>query len=829
MSPSSWTLTPQQVIDSPQVTILVFHNVYPEGKQGGLEIIQHGERVATNGDLRMELTPGQWAPLPRVTGRSADAEGPEVRVQAAFTEPDLKYQVRVRTEGPSLRVTVDLEAPLPEAWAGKAGFNLELLPSALFGKAYAMDGQFGLFPHQANGPAQTQEAGTVTPGVMARGRQLLIAPDDRYKQIEILSPEQDLMLLDGRLASQNGWFIVRSTLPAGKTEKALEWVITPNRATDWQRQPQILISQVGYHPEQEKQALVELDPNTEDVQEVALLRVESDGRLNVVKAEKPERSGRCWYYDYALFDFSEVKERGLYQVEYGEQRTHPFLIAKDVYQEGVWQPTLETFLPVQMCHVRVEDINRVWHGACHLDDALQAPAKHVHFDGYQQYETLQTPYPEFGHIPGLDRGGWHDAGDYDLAAGSQAGTTYDLALIRETFELNSDQTSVDRAGRVVQLHRPDGTPDVIEQVIHGVENLLSGYHAAGHSFAGIIEGSLKQYVHLGDAATMTDNRIYDANLPEGVTDGERSGARDDRWAFTNHDTALEYQVAAALAASSRVLAGFEDALAAECLGTAKGIWEHEHSQEPELHPAAYVPRGPKATEVLAAVELLLATGEEAYARRLVELWPEIEERFAYLGWAAARALPKMQDEDFGKKMRQAAQEYQRRLKAEEDRTPFRLAMGEGWLKAAQADHDPFAEDYHPPIWGIGWNLQRFAVHHYYLVRAYPDLFERESVLRVLNYVLGWHPANNLSLVSGVGANSLTVAYGVNRAEWSYTPGGIASGPALLRPGIIELMDPWPYLWQQKEYVIGGASSYLFLVLAADDLLNRTGKAQDKEA
>ena len=36
----------------------------------------------------------------------------------------------------------------------------------------------------------------------------------------------------------------------------------------------------------------------------------------------------------------------------------------------------------------------------------------------------ETPFPAFQHIPGLDRGGWHDAGDYDLAAGSQAGTTY---------------------------------------------------------------------------------------------------------------------------------------------------------------------------------------------------------------------------------------------------------------------------------------------------------------------------------------------------------------------------------------------------------------------
>jgi hypothetical protein len=71
----------------------------------------------------------------------------------------------------------------------------------------------------------------------------------------------------------------------------------------------------------------------------------------------------------------------------------------------------------------------------------------------------------------------------------------------------------------------------------------------------------------------------------------------------------------------------------------------------------------------------------------------------------------------------------------------------------------------------------------------------------------------------VGARSLTVAYGVNRADWSYIPGGVASGTALIRPDFPELLT-WPYLWQQTEYVLGGGSSnFMFMVLAADKLLN----------
>jgi hypothetical protein len=48
---------------------------------------------------------------------------------------------------------------------------------------------------------------------------------------------------------------------------------------------------------------------------------------------------------------------------------------------------------------------------------------------------------------------------------------------------------------------------------------------------------------------------------------------------------------------------------------------------------------------------------------------------------------------------------------------------------------------------------------------------------------------------------------------------VASGTALIRPDFPELLD-WPYLWQQQEYVMGGGSSnYMFLVLAADQLLS----------
>ncbi|RME67802.1 MAG: glycoside hydrolase, partial [Verrucomicrobia bacterium] len=126
----------------------------------------------------------------------------------------------------------------------------------------------------------------------------------------------------------------------------------------------------------------------------------------------------------------------------------------------------------------------------------------------------------------------------------------------------------------------------------------------------------------------------------------------------------------------------------------------------------------------------------------------------------------------------------------------------------------------PHIWGAGWGIQDFGMKQYYLHRAFPEIFPARYLLHALNFVLGCHPGpNNVSFVSGVGAKSLLVAYGINRGEWSHIPGGVGSGTALIRPDFPELLE-WPFLWQQTEYVLGGGTTdYLFLVLAADRLLN----------
>jgi hypothetical protein len=71
----------------------------------------------------------------------------------------------------------------------------------------------------------------------------------------------------------------------------------------------------------------------------------------------------------------------------------------------------------------------------------------------------------------------------------------------------------------------------------------------------------------------------------------------------------------------------------------------------------------------------------------------------------------------------------------------------------------------------------------------------------------------------VGTQSKKVAYGNNRADFSFIAGGIVPGVLILKPDFPENKEDWPFLWGENEYVIGMGPIYIYLVNAVDDLLN----------
>jgi hypothetical protein len=801
-------LNEQDYFEMSGLNVMVFHDAYPEGHQGGVSIIQNGVRVASNGDVRLEPAPGQWQPVPQVGERIVDRKNLSVSVPCSYPNselnrkgfnpiiyPDLNFQytVNVKAEGASVRITVDLAAALPDEWIGKVGFNLELFPAELFGKNYYMDGRAGIFPRQLNGPMVNDPINGLQIKSLAEGKTLVVAPESDSQRMTITALKGKLQLLDGSAHHNNGWFIVRTAIPQGATKAAVEWIVSPNVLPNWKYEPAVHLSQVGYHPHQKKVAVIECDL-THEVKDKAILKhVLPSGELKTVLSLAPKRWGKFLRYQYLLFDFSEVRESGVYVVGYGKNQSQPFRIGEDVFDRHVWQPTLEYFLPVQMCHVRVNDRYRVWHGACHLDDALMAPVDTLHFDGYWQGASTLTSYKSYERVPGLNIGGWHDAGDFDLRVESQAETVRILALIYEAFHVDYDETTIDQQDRVVELHRPDGKADVLQQIEHGVLTILSGYKNLGRLYRGIICSNLRQYVTLGDGSTMTDNRFYNSNLAANEITEDESAKFDDRYVFTEENPGRELLVAGCFAAASRVLKNHDDQLSSECLRVAEELMEKKKDAEKVL-----------SSKVDALAELILATNKSTYKEDLTKLLPEALKQMNRSGWLMARLMP-MMDERFRQSVSESAKSYGAKL-------------------ANELAENPFGIPYKPRIWGAGWDIQEFAVQQFYLHNAWPEIFPKENILNVLNFVLGCHPgANTASFASGVGAKSLTTAYGFNRADWSYIPGGVASGTGLIRPDFPELKE-WPFLWQQAEYVIGGgAENFMFLVLAAKQVVENGHK------
>jgi endoglucanase len=68
MNKTGLNLNDQDYFEMPGLNVLVYQNTFPEGHQSGVEIIQHGERVATNGELQLSPAPGQWQPVPEIGG-----------------------------------------------------------------------------------------------------------------------------------------------------------------------------------------------------------------------------------------------------------------------------------------------------------------------------------------------------------------------------------------------------------------------------------------------------------------------------------------------------------------------------------------------------------------------------------------------------------------------------------------------------------------------------------------------------------------------------------------------------------------------------------------
>ncbi len=837
------------------VNVLVFSNSFNGGfndeKNAGIEIVHHGVRTVQGGAVRLNNTPEQWDLVPKMTNRKVDRASGTIEVALRYDDYDFDSRVTVTARGKGVEIAVWLDKPVPERLVGKAGLNLELLPSQYWLKTYVMDGRLNRFPRYATSetvardnaekPRQFKgfrtydDRGTgrfVDPLPMEKGHRLVVASDAPERMIRISSNDAELLLFDGRMLAQNGWYVLRSVLPAGKTGKVVTWTVEPHAVPGWVREPNIGFSQIGYLPDQPKVAVVELDKTDQPQTTASIVRIATDGSEEEVFRGDVKNWGPYFKYNYVKFDFSAVREPGIYYIKYGRTRTNNFLIDAHVYDK-ITDATTDVWIPIHMNHMYVNEGYRTWHGEPFKEGYLQAPPSD-HFDLHSQGVTTDTRYKPLELIPGLNIGGFFDAGDFDIETGSNINVVQNFIRTWELFRPQRDETFVSQQQRYVDLHRPDGVPDILQFIEHGTLNLVAQAEQIGHMAQTLSNSVLDNYHHLGDAASITDGLHYDPTLKpyEVSADGKRSGTPDDMWAFTTRSPNLDLRAATMFAAASHALKGYNDELAERALKQSKRLMEEatelirqrstnrtaetdfswidgmerrNGDAKPDKKRMKLLARSRQNRELLGDMatnlQLYGATQEQQYLDNFSkQIWDALEISVPFNMQTALDAIPYM-DEAYKKRLRPYVEQYNAYIKDFDRQNPYGLPIGLGnWA-------------------GINMVLN-FGIAVNYAHLYYPDIVSRDEVYRAANWLYGCHPYHNYSFVAVVGAaRPKQVFYGNNRADFSFIPGNVAPGLLFRHPDHFENYDDWPFLWGQNEGTIAGNTQYVIFGSALKNIVN----------
>ena len=807
------------------VNILVFSNSFNGGfndeKNSGIEIIHHGVRTVQGGAVRLNNTPEQWDLVPKMTERTVNREKNCIEVGMRYDDYDFDSRVVVTAKGKAVEIAVWLDKPVPDALAGEAGFNIEFLPSQYWLKTFTVDGRLGRLPRYATSQTVTRpnsqkprqfkgfktydDRGTgrfVDPLPIEKGHSFILATDDAERMVRITSDDSELCLYDGRMLAQNGWFVLRSVLPKGKTGKVVTWLVEPNAIPGWIRKPNIGFSQVGYIPDQPKVAVIELDKMDTPLAKASLMRINNDGTTETAFTGDIKPWGKYFKYNYVKFDFSEMRQPGIFFIQYGDARTNDFLIDEHVYDK-ITDATTDVWVPIHMNHVYVNEGYRTWHGEPFKEGYLQAPPSD-HFDLHAQGATTDTKYKPYELIPGLNIGGFFDAGDFDIETGSNINVVQNFIRTWELFKPLRDETFVSQKQRYVDLHRPDGVPDILQFIEHGTLNLVAQAEQIGHMASTLSNSILDNYHHLGDAASITDGKHYDPSLKpyETSADGKRSGTPDDMWAFTTRNPSLDLQAATMFAAASRALKGYNDELAQRALTQSKRLLEEATQLLKERQNNMQANRRNRGDNNLATqLQLYAATQEKQYLKAFNEqIWKALDRNVRSTMQTALDAVPYM-DEAYKQKLRPYVGKYAEYIDSLTTNNPFGVPIGLG-------------------NWAGGNATLSFGTTVCFAYRYFPDIINRDDVFRTANWLYGCHPYHNYSFVAVVGAaRPKAVFYGNNRADFSFIPGNVAPGLLFRKPDHFENFDDWPFLWGQNEGTIAGNTQYIIFGSALKDIVN----------
>src|ERR671939_1305698 len=116
------TVTDNNYLDTQGFSVFLYdstyHPVFVDQKNTAMEMILHGQRIATNGDVRLMPTPEQWDVVATLKDRHADKANNRLSADLAFPTFDFSYTLEAAAEPGGVKVSINLDKPLPEKLAG---------------------------------------------------------------------------------------------------------------------------------------------------------------------------------------------------------------------------------------------------------------------------------------------------------------------------------------------------------------------------------------------------------------------------------------------------------------------------------------------------------------------------------------------------------------------------------------------------------------------------------------------------------------------------------------------------------------------------------------
>ena len=388
------------------------------------------------------------------------------------------------------------------------------------------------------------------------------------------------MLLDGRNVAQNGWFVVRTLLP-GEGDGQGRRVVRPSphhRGLEARPGHRLLAGRLPPRAEEGRGDRAGPERHAPRRRR-RVFEVTADGRdRRAAEGEGRAAGARTSATTTRPFDFSAVQRTGLYFIQYGEQRTRD-LPHRPAGVRGHLAPDPGRVVPgADGPHVRERGLpglarrSRTWTTRARRRSNTSTSTA----TGWGRPPTRRTrrasTSPASTSAAGSTRATTTSGRSRTPAPsctwwtpGSSSGPT-------------RDETLVDQAG-ALRRHPPSGRqagPPAADRARRA---------AARRAAPGVRPGdprasSSRSFTSTTTSATARPRRtacIYDPALAPYESNGQGSGTPDDRWAFTNKSAATNYASSAALAAASRALRGYDDALAAECLAAAKKAWNDERA------------------------------------------------------------------------------------------------------------------------------------------------------------------------------------------------------------------------------------------------------------